>query len=166
MAPRELYFVRHGLAGVRTVGMDDRLRPLTRAGLRRTRAVAIRLREVGLRFDGLLTSPLVRARQTADILHDVGLAPRPEDFPLLAPGGDVQGLLVWLRRRGRKATPRLGLVGHMPGLATWAEALVLGDVRGQVALKKAGILGLSLPAAGSPLGRCSLFLLTSPRFLL
>jgi phosphohistidine phosphatase len=167
MAPLELYFVRHGLAGVRKSGTDDRQRPLTRAGVRRTRAVAQRLVDVGLRLDGLLTSPLVRARQTADILHAVGLAPRPEDFPLLAPGGDLQRFLGWLGRRGREPKQaRLGLVGHMPDLAAWAEALVFGRAAGRLVLKKAGVLGLALPATGSPLGRCSLFLLTPPRLLL
>jgi len=166
MAPLELYFVRHGLAGLRRRATNDGARPLTAAGVRRTRAVARRLLEGGLRFDGLLTSPLVRARQTADILHAVGLAPPPKDFPPLAPGGEVQALLRWLpdwRSRGR---PRLGLVGHMPDLAAWAEELVWGEPRGRLVLKKAGVLGLTLPPSGSPLGRSSLFLLAPPRLLL
>jgi len=54
----------------------------------------------------------------------------------------------------------------MPDLAAWAETLLFGEAHGRLVLKKAGILGLTLPAAGSPLGRCSLFLLTPPRLLL
>ena len=165
MASAELYLVRHGLAGVSRPSRDDRSRPLTRSGVRRTRAVARRLLEAGLRVDTLLSSPLVRARQTADILCAVGLAPRPETFPPLAPGGDVAVFLRWLRRWQRKRKRRLGLVGHMPDLGAWAEVLLFGEARGRLVLKKAGVLGLALPASGSPVGRCNLILLVPPRLL-
>jgi phosphohistidine phosphatase len=165
MACAELYLVRHGLAGVSSPSRDDRSRPLTGAGVQRTRAVARRLFEAGLHLDALLSSPLVRARQTADILFEVGLAPKPESFLPLAPGGDVDLFLRWLRRWQRKGRRRVGLVGHMPDLGAWAEVLLLGEARGKVVLKKAGVLGLALPSSGSPLGRCSLFLLVPPRLL-
>jgi phosphohistidine phosphatase len=165
MASVELYLIRHGLAGVSHTSRDDRSRPLTPAGMRRTRAVAKRLLEKGLRLDALLSSPLVRAQQTADILCAVGLAPKPEAFPLLAPGGNVDGFLRWLRLWQRKRKRTLGLVGHMPDLGAWAEVLLFGEARGRLVLKKAGVLGLALPPSGSPLGRCTLFLLVPPRLL-
>jgi phosphohistidine phosphatase len=165
MAFGELYFVRHGLAGVSRPSRDDRRRPLTGAGVRRTRAVARRLLATGLRFDALLTSPLLRARQTADILCAVGLAPSPEAFPPLAPGGEVELFVRWLRRWKHKPKRRLGLVGHMPDLGAWAEVLLFGEARGRLLLKKAGVLGLALPSSGSPVGRCTLFLLVAPRLL-
>jgi phosphohistidine phosphatase len=166
MASVELYFVRHGLAGVSHPSRDDRRRPLTRAGVRRTRAVARRLLQTGLHLDGLLSSPLVRARQTADILSAVGLAPGVKTFPALAPGGEVDVLVRWLRKWQRQGKRKLGLVGHMPDLGAWAEAFVFGEARGRLLLKKAGVLGLRLPASGSPLGRSTLFLLVPPRLLL
>jgi phosphohistidine phosphatase len=165
MASIELYLVRHGLAAERGGSGDDRQRPLTRAGIRRTRAVAKRLREAGLRFERVLTSPLVRARQTADILHDVGLTRRTEESPLLGPGGDFTRWLRWLARWRDQGGQRLALVGHEPDLGEWAERLVWGGVRHQLVLKKAGVIGLTLPARGSPVGKSLLFLLVPPRFL-
>ena len=165
MPPLELYLVRHGLAGNAEPSQDDQLRPLTRAGTRRTRAVARRLLQVGLCFDTLLTSPLLRARQTADLLHAVGLSPRPKESVYLAPGGDFESWLVWLRRWRRGGKRRLALVGHMPDLGAWGERLVFGDVRQRLVLKKAAILGLVLPASGSPVARSLLFVLAPPRFL-
>jgi phosphohistidine phosphatase len=166
MASVELYFVRHGLAGVSHPSRDDAKRPLTRAGLRRTRAVAERLLQTGLHLDALLSSPLVRAQQTADILCTEGLAQGVDTFPALAPGGDVDVFVRWLRKWQRRGRRRLGLVGHMPDLGAWAEAFVFGEARGRLVLKKAGVLGLQLPASGSPLGRSTLFLLVQPRLLL
>lgn len=165
MASVELYFIRHGLAGVARPSRDDGSRALTRAGVRRTRAVARRLVETGLRLDGLLSSPLARAQQTADILCAVGLASRVEPFPPLRPGGEVDAFLRWLQRWRRAHHRRLGLVGHMPDLGAWAEVLLFGEPRGRLVLKKAGVLGLHLPASGSPVGRSSLFLLVPPRLL-
>lgn len=165
MAPLELYLVRHGLAGVADASRDDRLRPLTAAGRKRTRAVARRLREAGIRFDAVLSSPLVRARQTADILHAEQLGPRPTESPHLAPGGSFEAWLRWLRDFRRPGKRRLALVGHMPDLAAWGERLAFGEARERLVLKKAGVLGLTLPSSGSPVGRSLLFLLTPPRFL-
>jgi phosphohistidine phosphatase len=165
MASVELYLVRHGLAGEAVPGRDDRLRPLTRAGVGRTRAVAKRLLALGLRFDVLLTSPLLRARQTAELLHTVGLGPRPKDAPYLAPGGELEEWVSWFEARRHRGQESLALVGHMPALAAWAERLLFGKARQRLVLKKAGVLGLTLPSQGSPLGRSSLFLLVPPRYL-
>jgi phosphohistidine phosphatase len=166
MAPFELYLVRHGLAGVREAGKDDALRPLTKRGAHRTRAVARRLLGADIHFDTVLTSPLLRARQTADILHAVGLGPQPAVFASLAPGGTLERFLRFLASRPHKRGRRLALVGHMPDLAAWAERLVAGSARGHLVLKKAGVIGLTLPLTGGPLGRSSLFLLVPPRVLL
>jgi phosphohistidine phosphatase len=165
MASAELYLVRHGLAGEAVPDRDDRVRPLTRAGVGRTRAVAKRLVALGVRFDVLLTSPLLRARQTAELLHAVGLGPRPTDASFLAPGGDLEAWVHWFEARRRRRQQSLALVGHMPELADWAERLLFGKARQRLVLKKAGVIGLTLPSQGSPLARSSLFLLVPPRYL-
>lgn len=165
MASVDLYLVRHGLAGEADPSRDDRRRPLTGAGVRRTRAVARRLLALGLRFDLLLTSPLRRAQQTADLLHAAGLAERPKESKYLAPGGDFEGWVSWFEAWRGRGHDRLGLVGHMPGLGAWAEMLLFGEARERLVLKKAGVIGLTLPSRGSPVGRSSLFLLVPPRYL-
>jgi len=164
MAETELYLIRHGLAGTRDPNRDDRLRSLTSAGRRRTRSVARHLARRGVHFDLLLSSPLLRASETAGILRDRGLAERVEEAGPLRPGGQLKRLLAILRtRKGRLR--RVALVGHEPDLSEWAERLVWGSVRHRLVLKKAGIIGLTLPPEGSPVGRCQLFLLVPPRLL-
>src|SRR5580765_5134354 len=66
-----IYLMRHGPAGNRdTWTDDDSLRPLTEKGERRTRAAADGLKRLNPAIDVLLTSPLVRARQTAEIVGE------------------------------------------------------------------------------------------------
>jgi len=163
MAETDLYLIRHGLAGTRDASRDDGLRPLTSAGIRRTRAVARHLARAGLRFDLLLSSPLVRAHQTAVILRKCGLAKRVQDARPLRPGGELKALLAML---GDRSARRVALVGHEPDLSEWAERLVWGSVRHRLLLKKAGVIGLTLPPRGSAIGGCQLFLLVAPRLLL
>lgn len=161
----ELYLIRHGLAGEFGTYTNDDERPLTEDGKKKTRLVAKRLMDLGLQFDLILTSPLTRARQTADILVETGLSTRSQDANYLA-SGTITPWLDWLEAWTPGNHERLGLVGHEPSLSTWAELLAWGEVKGAVELKKAGVIGLSLPETGSPIGRSTLFWLTPPRFLL
>ncbi len=161
-----LYLIRHGLAGEHGSYANDNERPLTEEGKQKTRQVARRLVALSLEFDLILTSPLVRAKQTAEILMDSGLGKRLEEFSPLAPEGSIEDWLKWLSSWKSGKTGCLALVGHEPGLSTWAETLIWGEARGAIELKKAGIIGLLLPTTGSPVGHSQLFWLTPPRFLL
>ena len=176
----ELYLIRHGIAGEPDNYANDAERQLTAKGKKKTTAVAKRLYEIGVRFDLILTSPLVRSRQTADILYSVGLSSRIEESPYLAPDGDFSAWLGWLQqwcdtsaeskfsKNGRDQQPaliQLALVGHQPDLGNWAEILLWGDARQKITLKKAGVIGLSIPANTTPVSHSQLFLLTSPKQL-
>src|SRR5436309_4247704 len=67
--PYELYLVRHGVAEQRGEAWpDDSKRPLTEQGISRLRKSARGLARIGVGFDVILTSPLVRARQTAEVV--------------------------------------------------------------------------------------------------
>ncbi|MFN5979883.1 MAG: SixA phosphatase family protein, partial [Pseudanabaena sp.] len=66
-----IYLIRHGIAEDRENYEDDTLRPHTNEGQRKTKHVAKRLYDLGLRFDLLQTSPLVRAQQTAEIFTNI-----------------------------------------------------------------------------------------------
>jgi len=162
----ELYLIRHGLAGESGTYTNDDERPLTEDGKKKTRLVAKRLIDLGLKFDLILTSPLVRAKQTADILVDVGLSTQLQEANYLASNGNITAWLAWLSTWTPGNHECLALVGHEPSLSTWAEQLTWGEVKGAVELKKAGIIGLTLPETGSPIGRSTLFWLAPPRFLL
>ncbi|KAM3092376.1 phosphohistidine phosphatase SixA [Phormidesmis sp. 146-35] len=165
MSTFNLYLIRHGLAGQHGDYEDDTQRPLTDEGRRKTRQVAKRLHEFDIHFDLILTSPLVRAKQTADILKDAGLGKQLEEAVYLAPGGDLQIWLDWLE--GWKDVDKsLALVGHEPALSTWAEVLIWGEPRGKILLKKAGAIGLTVPLSETAIANCQLFWLTSPKFVL
>jgi phosphohistidine phosphatase len=165
----ELYIIRHGIAGDRDPIKypNDEERPLTEPGRARTKKVAQRLKEKELRFDIILTSPLVRARQTAEILQKEGLCDRLEEFTALAPDGDIQNWVNWwLESKYNKENSCIALVGHQPDLGNWAEILIWGSSKEKLILKKAGIFGLLLPEGETPIGNSELFLLTSPKWLL
>jgi len=160
-----VFFIRHGAAAEPGSFPDDGERPLTTKGREETARVAKRLVKLGVAFDRLLASPLVRARETAEILQAAGLAERVEEAAFLAREYRVEALAdeleVWRRAGGGD----LALVGHEPTLSRWAETLVWGDCRDKLALRKAGIIAVELPPSGHLVGRCALLWLTSPKLL-
>ena len=162
----ELYLIRHGIAADRDDYAKDEERPLTDKGDRKTRKVAKQLRDLDIQFDLILTSPLVRARQTAKILQVAALAKQVKESTSLAPDGNIQNWIDWLEKWRSSGGNRLALVGHQPDLGNWAETLVWGESREQLILKKAGIIGLLLPDRGNPTGQSELFWLTSPKLFL
>jgi phosphohistidine phosphatase len=163
----ELYLIRHGIAADRAeYPTNDNIRPLTDEGRQKTKKVAKRLYEIGLRFSLILTSPLVRAQQTAEILQKVGLSDQPEEFTPLAPEGQIQDWVKWYSEYAVSGqNTAIALVGHQPNLGNWAEMLVWGSPTGGLVVKKAGVIGVKLPETGTLLGRSELFLLTSPKWL-
>lgn len=167
MAGLELYIIRHGIAVEPDQCATDEERPLTEIGIQKTTKVAQRLAELGVKFDLIQTSPLVRAQQTAEILLKTKLASERVQSHHLAPAGEIhpwiEEVAQWRIATGGRT---LAIVGHQPNLGHWAEQLISGTASGSLIVKKAGVLGLNLPETGSPLGRSSLFWLTSPKFLL
>jgi phosphohistidine phosphatase len=163
----ELYLIRHGIAQERQAGLKEEDRQLTKEGRQKTEKVAERLLQLDLQFDVIVTSPLVRARQTAEILLATGLGSQLEESTHLAPGGNLSNWLVyWLEPKNYPQNTRLALVGHEPDLSNWAEILLWGETKGCLVLKKAGMIGIKLPETGSVLGRSQMFWLTPPKYLL
>lgn len=163
----ELYLIRHGIAADKADYDHDEKRPLTEEGRKKTKNVAQQLHERKLHFDLILTSPLVRARETAKILQNIGLSSQVEEFSPLAPEGNIEDWVSWLQERRQTANDQsIALVGHQPDLGNWAEVLIWGKAQEKLVLKKAGIIGLQLPETGTPLNQSQLFLLTSPKWLL
>ena len=161
----DLYLIRHGLAGEHGSYTNDNERPLTDEGKQKTRQVAKRLHALTLRFDLILTSPLVRAHQTAELLVEAKLSQTLQVSPQLAPGGSLNEWLEWLQQERSPSVTTVAIVGHEPNLSAWAETLVWGAPKGVLSLKKAGVIGLTVPEQ-SPMGNSTLFWLTPPRFLL
>jgi phosphohistidine phosphatase len=175
MAPRrrELLLLRHGIAEERGDGLDDAQRSLTPEGRDRTRAQLRHLEQLGLCCDLVLSSPLVRARQTAELAVAEGLAPELELAAALAPLADPLPLLErWLGPVSpRPGWRRLALVGHEPDLSTLAALLIgvpMALAPQALQLKKAGaaLLQWSSPPPAGLLGSARLELLLPPRVLL
>ncbi len=180
MPPLNLYLIRHGIAIERSDDIDDTARSLTNEGAKKTRDIAHKLHKLGLKFDLLQTSPLLRAIQTAEIFAKTFDAPL-QVSELLAPDCEsknnfkkwMRWLLTWqdleqdlgqdLERTSLGIS--LGIIGHEPDLSAWAELLIFGEARGSLVLKKAGIIGITIPEEGLPVGNSLLFLLIPPKLL-
>lgn len=162
----QLYIIRHGIAAEKTEYKNDEERPLIDKGRQKTEKVAQRLLEIGIHFDLMLTSPLVRAKQTAEILQKNGLSDELQEFSALAPDGNIQEWVNWwLESSYNLEESCLALVGHEPDLGHWAETLIWGQPHDKLVLKKSGVIGLELPVGSDPIGKSNLFLLTSPKWL-
>lgn len=140
----EVYLVRHGVAGERGPAFpDDRLRPLTDEGVTRFRHVVRGLAAMDVALDVVLTSPLVRARQTAELLV-AGLPGRPrlDTLEALAPGGRLPLILEAILQHSRQRQHHLALVGHEPDLGELAARLL--GTRGRVQFKKGSVCCIEL----------------------
>ncbi|MDG2991098.1 phosphohistidine phosphatase SixA [Candidatus Synechococcus calcipolaris G9] len=166
MAELNLYLLRHGIAveGDLFPG-PDRDRPLTAKGERKTREVAREFLNFGIEADLILSSPLLRAHQTSQLFLEAGVAPELAISDTLAPAGSFGDWLQWLDHWRDETHTSLMLVGHEPNLSHWTELLLWGKSRGSLQLKKAGVIGLTLPE-GDPVGNSLLFWLTPPKFIL
>lgn len=163
----EIYLIRHGIAVERGIYTNDSERPLTEKGKQKTAQVAEKLTQMGLKFDVIFTSPLIRALQTAQILQKSGLSDILETDLSLTPDENLQTWLnPWQKSQYNAQGCQIALVGHQPNLGEWAEQLVWGKIQDKIILKKTGIIGLKLPVNTNPLGNSELFLLTSPKWLI
>lgn len=110
-----LYLVRHAEAAS---GSPDGLRPLTAAGREQARALGVQLRDQGVRPDAILTSPLLRARETGELLgRELGVVPVADDR--LAPGATTFALTEAVGGRGETVVA----VGHQPDCSRIVAAL-------------------------------------------
>ncbi len=132
----EILFLRHGIAEEReTWKGDDRARPLTARGRRAMERTAVRLAGLGVAPELIVTSPLVRARQTAEIAAaGLGMDDRVVEDGRLAPGFDAGGLRDLLE--DRPVTAAVMLVGHEPDFSEIIAELIGG---GRVVCKKGGL---------------------------
>jgi phosphohistidine phosphatase len=152
----ELYLLRHGLAverGERGFA-DDSDRPLTSKGRRQIRKSAAGIRKLAGRFDLILSSPYLRARQTAEIVaRELKVKERLKFSNALAPGGAVRNLCRQLGRE-KPAPEKVLLVGHEPDLSRLVSIWASGQAALQLDFKKGGLC--KLEAAALRAGQCAL----------
>jgi phosphohistidine phosphatase len=127
----EIYVLRHGIAAA---GQPDSDRALTKEGREKLAAVLACARRAKVQPSLILTSPLVRALETAEMAAQV-LAPKVEiaRSDALKPGSSPER--VWEEVSVRKDEPSVMLVGHEPLLGETISFL-LGSARAIVDLKK------------------------------
>jgi phosphohistidine phosphatase len=145
----ELYLIRHGIAAERGPQYpDDTKRPLTQQGIARLRRGADGLIQLDVAFDIIISSPLTRAKQTADVIASA-LPGKPTVVytDALAPGAPHTAIIDELAKHSRRA--RIALVGHEPDLGELAARLL--SAKKPVELKKGSVCRIdvqSLPPAG------------------
>ena len=124
MAALELYLIRHGVAAERGDEYpDDSKRPLTAGGISRLRKEAKALDALGLGFDHIITSPLVRTKQTADVFAEsLKSKPSVSTSDALAPAGTPAAVIQELGKHVKKG--RIALVGHEPNIGELAARLI------------------------------------------
>ena len=159
----ELYLVRHAIAAERGPNYpDDRERPLTSEGIARFKQSVEGLKDLEVKLDLVLTSPLKRATHTAELLvAGVGGKPRLEQLEALAPGGRLAQVLEAITKYSKRAR-HMALVGHEPDMGELATRLL--RARGTVQFKKGAVACLEMDGA-MPTGPGTLRWLLPPRAL-
>ncbi len=155
----KLYFLRHGIAYDREewTGENDELRPLTDEGVDQMKDEAKAIRDLKLKLDVIVTSPLVRARDTATIVAkklDLDI----QESDLLKPGFDVHALTALLGQNPN--AKRVMVVGHEPDFSSVVGQLIGG---GSVVMSKGGLARVDITTQ-DPL-RGELVWLLTPKLL-
>ncbi|HEY8270723.1 MAG TPA: phosphohistidine phosphatase SixA [Pseudobdellovibrionaceae bacterium] len=143
----ELILMRHGLAEDREEfakkNLEDSARPLTMKGRKRTQKVAIQLRDWMEDMDLIVTSPFVRARQTADLVSQIFIDTPVVEAAELVPTSLPQSFKRWLRSHGEDHK-RIMAVGHEPHLSALASFLMANQLEPLLEIKKSGVLCLNI----------------------
>ena len=157
-----IFVLRHGIAVEPGTGgfENDSERPLIPKGERRLRAAAAAMRKMELSFDLILSSPFVRARQTAEIIAgELKLKKQLQFSEALTPEGSMKDMVKELN--DRKPVPKsVLLVGHEPYLSQLISLLISGDEIAAVEMKKGGLC--KLEADDLRPGACKLVWLLTP----
>jgi phosphohistidine phosphatase len=135
----ELYIMRHGIAFARgSAGIsDDSKRPLTPEGRKKMEEIAKGLVRLGVELDWIVTSPYLRALETAEIISDSLASKVPFDqSDALVPGGSPEALITFLSKH--PARKRVLVVGHEPDLSQMAARLMGAGRHANLAFKKGG----------------------------
>jgi phosphohistidine phosphatase len=160
----KLYIVRHGIAVPHgSLGISEGDRPLTPEGIDKMKKAAEGLRALGVVPEMVLSSPLPRALQTAEIVVAAcGKKVHLKLLPALAPGGNRAEIF---RELGAHANlESFMLVGHQPSLGEIAGEIAWGTADHYVELKKGGACALELERI-RPVPRGNLIWLITPSIL-
>ena len=139
-----LYIIRHAIAADEATSdyASDSERPLTDKGRKKMRQIAKPLRHLGVDFDQILSSPYVRACETAEILADVFKMKNKIIFSdHLIPEGNPELLIGEINEK--HTVDSLAIVGHEPHLSSLVGLLTTESSKIEITLKKGGVCHLS-----------------------
>ncbi len=161
-----LYLVRHAIAvPPGTAGFTrDAQRPLTREGHTQARHVARGLRQLAIRPDLIVTSPYLRAVQTAEHLARV-LGPRIPIQAMVALRAEAKPHEASLALKPLGVHEHVFCVGHEPHLSAWLAELVAGHRGLHCLVKKGGVACVELEQVPPPPGSGLLRWLMTPKQL-
>ena len=139
-----LYLMRHAIAAEQEGAIEDSLRPLTEKGRTKLDKIVRTLNKMDLQLDFILTSPHLRARQTADAMAAALKINKSclVESQNLAPMGYGDQLVDEIN--AMRPIENLLLVGHEPGLSQLIGMFVAGDANLEIQMKKAGLCKLSM----------------------
>ena len=142
-----IYLLRHGIAAA--IGQEnnfrDEQRALTPEGIEKMRQAAQGLKRLQVDFDAIATSPLIRARQTAEIVAEALKFRQPlDEWDELVPEGAVDAVLR--RLQDYTECRSVLLVGHQPSIGCIASYLVFGDARVSLPFKKGAVFSVQVNA--------------------
>ncbi len=141
-----LYLLRHAIAVLRgTEGYErDGDRPLTPKGEKKMYRIAEGMKAMGLSFDVILSSPVLRAKQTAEIAAEVlGQKKRLAFLEALSTSGDPEEVIEAIQKKYVSCGSIL-LVGHEPDMSALISLLLSGDDHIAVTMKKGGLCKLTI----------------------
>jgi len=162
-----LYIIRHAIAVDEATSdyESDSERPLTDKGRKKMRQIAKALRNLGVEFDLILSSPYMRACETAEILADVFKMKKKIVFSdNLIPVGNSELLIVEISEK--YSVDNIALVGHEPHLSTLVGTLVSENAKIDITLKKGGVCYLSADDLHHDNHRATLEWLLTPGILM
>jgi len=138
-----LYIIRHAIAvDEGTTEFEDSQRPLTDKGRRKMRQIAKRLRALGVEFDLILSSPYLRAQETAEILEDMFKMKKKIVFSeSLVPESEPEKVISEINES--HPVNSIALVGHEPHLSSLIGLLTAGNPNIDITLKKGGVCHLT-----------------------
>lgn len=139
----QVYFLRHAIAVARgTPGYPNDDRPLTEEGIQKMTECAHGIREITEGFDVIISSPLIRALDTAKITAEAtDYSKQIVTTEYLLPGSPQRNLLKFLT--GYKHNQKILLVGHEPHLGYLASILI-GTSESVIEFKKGGICRIDI----------------------
>lgn len=138
-----LYVIRHAQAEEREdfakKNADDSLRPLTSRGKKKLQKMILNLEKDFEKLDLIVTSPYLRAKQSAQIIADITENTKIVESAELVPHAPPQALLKWLKSHCSQ-NKKVAVIGHEPHLSSFTSYLLTGDPKENfIELKKSSV---------------------------